>query len=137
MKTKSLTLHHLGDRRFRAENPAGVTLEFGGVAPGAGLRPMEMLLSALASCTAWDVLDIMEKKRQPLVRYRVEASGEQADEHPKRYVRYTLVHVASGPGVTEAALHRAAELSHGKYCSVSASLDAPVDWRVVVEPWEE
>ncbi len=136
METKTLTLHHVGDHRFRAENPAGVALEFGGDAPGAGLRPMELLLAALAGCTAWDVLDIMAKKRQPLARYRVEASGERADDHPRRYERCTVVHVAGGPGVTEAALRRAAELSHERYCSVSASLGVPVEWRVVVEPWE-
>jgi len=136
METKSIILHHLGDHRFRAENPAGVALEFGGVTPEAGLRPMEILLAALAGCTAWDVVDIMAKKRQPLARYRVEAMGERADDHPRRYVRCAVVHVGSGPGVTEEALGRAAALSHGKYCSVAASLGVPVEWRVVVEPWE-
>jgi len=135
METKSVILHHLGEHRFRAVNPAGIALEFGGEPPA--MRPMELLLAALAGCTAWDVVDIMAKKRQPLARYRVEASGERADDHPRRYVRCAVVHVASGPGVTEEALSRAAELSHEKYCSVSASLGVPVEWRVVVEPWVE
>ena len=79
----------------------------------------------------------MEKKRQPLARYRVEAVGERAEEHPKRYTHIVVTHYGTGPNVTQEALERAVELSHTKYCSVSATLNASVETRVVVEPWQE
>ncbi len=92
---------------------------------------------ALGACTAYDVVDIMTKKKQPLARYRVEVEGVRAETHPKRYTHITVRHIASGPQVTEEALRRAVELSHTKYCSVSASLNAEIATEVVVEPWEE
>ncbi|MFN4071772.1 MAG: OsmC family peroxiredoxin, partial [Thermus caldifontis] len=49
----------------------------------------------------------------------------------------TITHIASGPGVTLEALERAAHLSHTKYCSVSANLNAEITVKVVLEPWEE
>lgn len=91
---------------------------------------------ALGACTAYDVVDIMRKKKQPLARYRVEVEGERAETHPRRYTRITVTHIASGPGVTLEALERAVHLSHTKYCSVSATLNAEITTRVVLEPWE-
>lgn len=104
--------------------------------PSTGMRPMELLLAALAGCTAYDVVDIMEKKRQHLSSYRLEAVGERANEHPKRFTRIVVTHYGSGPNVTEEAFKRAVELSHTKYCSVSATLNAEVETQVVVEPWQ-
>lgn len=134
---KRVTLHHLVGHRFFAQNDKGDKVMVDGDSPSTGLSPMELLLAALAGCTAYDVVDIMNKKRQPLARYRVEAEGERADTHPKRYTRIVVTHIGSGPLVTEAALLRSAQLSHEKYCSVAASLAAPVEVRAVVEPWEE
>ena len=38
--------------------------------------PMELLMIALGSCTAVDVISILQKKRQDVKAYRVEASDE-------------------------------------------------------------
>ncbi|MFX9923519.1 OsmC family protein, partial [Acinetobacter baumannii] len=70
-------------------------------------------------------------------RYRVEVEGIRAETHPRRYTHITVTHIASGPNVTLEALERAAHLSHTKYCSVSASLNAEITVKVVLEPWEE
>jgi putative redox protein len=94
-------------------------------------------LAALGSCTAYDVIDIMQKKRQPLAHYRIEVEGTQADEHPRRFTHITVTHYGAGPAVTEVALARSAELSHIKYCPVAASLNAEITIKVVVEPWME
>jgi putative redox protein len=105
--------------------------------PASGMRPMELLLVALGSCTGYDVVDIMNKKRQPLARYRVEVEGERASEHPKRYTHIVVTHIGSGPNVTREAFERAVQLSHDKYCSVSANLNAEIETRVILEPWQE
>jgi putative redox protein len=94
-------------------------------------------LAALGSCTAYDVIDIMQKKRQPLAHYRIEVEGTQADEHPRRFTHITVTHYGAGPAVTESALARSAELSHTKYCPVAASLNAEITVKVAVEPWME
>lgn len=135
MATKKVTTHRLTGHRFLGINEQGDKVMMDGDQPASGMRPMELLLAALAGCTAYDVVDIMEKKRQPLTSYRVETVGERAEEHPKRYLSIAVTHYGSGPNVTYEALKRAAELSHEKYCSVSASLNMPIELRVVVEPY--
>jgi putative redox protein len=137
MASKKLVVHQLVGKRFLAINEAGDKVIIDGENPAAGLRPMELLLAALAGCTAYDVVDIMKKKRQPLQHYRVEVEGERAEEHPKRYTKISVTHYGAGPEVTAEALARAAELSHSKYCSVAASLSAPVEVFTVVEAWED
>lgn len=137
MASKKVVLHRLVGHRFVGINELGDKVMVDGDQPATGLRPMELLLAALAGCMAYDVVDVMEKKRQPLARYRVEAVGERAEEHPKRYTRIVVTHYGAGPNVTKEALERAVELSHTKYCSVSATLNAPIETRVVVEPWQD
>lgn len=136
MATKRVVLHQLVGHRFLGINEQGDKVMIDGDKPASGMRPMELLLAAVAACTAYDVVDIMSKKRQPLARYRVEAVGERAEEHPKRYTHIVITHYGSGPKVTQEALLRAAQLSHEKYCSVTASLNVPVEVRAVVEPYE-
>ncbi|RTI02561.1 osmotically inducible protein OsmC [Thermus scotoductus] len=135
--TKKVVIHHLVGHRFLGMNEQGDKVMIDGDQPATGPRSMELLLMALGACTAYDVVDIMKKKKQPLARYRVEVEGIRAETHPRRYTHITVTHIASGPNVTLEALERAAHLSHTKYCSVSASLNAEITVKVVLEPWEE
>ncbi|RTG99394.1 osmotically inducible protein OsmC [Thermus scotoductus] len=135
--TKKVVIHHLVGHRFLGMNEQGDKVMIDGDQPATGPRPMELLLMALGACAAYDVVDIMKKKKQPLARYRVEVEGIRAETHPRRYTHITVTHIASGPNVTLEALEHAAHLSHTKYCSVSASLNAEITVKVVLEPWEE
>ncbi|MGQ9735255.1 MAG: OsmC family protein [Thermaceae bacterium] len=133
---KKVVVYQLVGHRFMGMNENGDKVMIDGDQPPTGPRPMELLLMALGACTAYDVVDIMNKKKQPLARYRVEVEGIRAETHPKRYTHITVRHIGAGPNVTEEALRRAVELSHTKYCSVSANLNAEITTEVVVEPWE-
>jgi putative redox protein len=42
----------------------------------SAIRPSELLLIALASCTAVDVVEILAKKRMPLNYLEIQATGE-------------------------------------------------------------
>lgn len=84
--------------------------------------PMELLLLALGSCTAIDVISILKKKRQQVTDYRVEVTGARREEHPHSYTRLEVKHIVRGRGVSEQAVARAIELSDTKYCSVAATL---------------
>lgn len=103
----------------------------------AGPTPMEALLLALAGCMAADVQVILERSRVPFRGLEVQAEGERAPEHPKRYTRISLVYRVAGPGEEhQGKLERAVELSREKFCSVLHSLrpDVPVDIRIEREP---
>lgn len=90
----------------------------------AGPGPMETLLCALAACTAMDVISILKKKRQKVTAYRVEVSGERppSGQWPRPFLSFGIHHVLEGEGLDPAAIERAIELSHTKYCSVSQTL---------------
>ncbi len=87
-----------------------------------GFRPMELLLLGLAGCTGLDVISILQKKRQDVTDFRVEAEAESASEHPHVFTHVRLHYVISGPAVDAKAVERAIELSRDKYCPASAML---------------
>jgi putative redox protein len=125
-------LEQVGAAAFEATAGSGGTLvvdgapEIGG--EGRGMRPMELLLSAVASCSAMDVLSILRKQRQPLEHLRVEIEGTRAEGVPSPFTRMKLVFVARGD-VDDHKLERAVSLAVEKYCSARATLgDVAVTW---------
>jgi putative redox protein len=84
--------------------------------------PMELLLVALGSCTAVDVISILKKKREQVSAYRIEVRGERRTDHPRSYKRMEVHHVVTGRGISKKAVSQAIELSETKYCSVAATL---------------
>ncbi|MCL5266502.1 MAG: OsmC family protein [Bacteroidetes bacterium] len=91
----------------------------------AGTRPMELLLIALAGCTAMDVESILKKKRAGMTNLEVEVSGEKQDEYPKRFRDIHITYIIHGD-VKQSDAEQAVQLSREKYCSVSGSLNANV-----------
>jgi putative redox protein len=83
---------------------------------------MELLLVALGSCTAVDVIGILNKKREDVKDYRVEVRGEQRETHPRSYSKIAVHHVLAGRSISAKAVQQAIELSETKYCSVAATL---------------
>jgi putative redox protein len=88
----------------------------------AAMTPLEMLLVAVAGCTAFDVESILKKKRQDVTEYKVEITGIRADDHPRKFVSFHVHHIVHGRSVSETAVADAIELSDTKYCSVAATV---------------
>ncbi len=124
MRTRSATLVHHGGMRFAAETGTGRTMTFGDDAEQNELSPVETVLTTLAACSAMDVMSILEKKRQKIDTYQVDARGEQRDEYPQVYTRIDITHIVHGTVVLEAAVRRAVQLSAAKYCPVNAMISA-------------
>ena len=103
-----------------------------------GFSASELLLAGAASCSAWDVIDILRKQRQPVERLQVEIRGEQDSKPPWPYLRIELVYRAGGKGLSRAAVERAADLSVEKYCAVLATVRgvARVSHRVEIDEAE-
>ncbi|MEN9306648.1 MAG: hypothetical protein RL173_580 [Fibrobacterota bacterium] len=118
-----------GPVKFTATNGSGASSTIDGPADmggeNAGLRPMETLLSALASCSSIDVIHILKKQRQELERLEVEVEGERADAVPAVFTKIHLRFVAYG-NLDAAKVQKAVELSMEKYCSVSKMLQPTV-----------
>lgn len=133
MADMSMTVQHLGGARYVGRNEAGDQIIIDGEDVALGVRPMEALLASLGTCTAFDVVEIMARRRTPVQSYRVELEGERAEEHPRRYTRIRVRHLVSGEGIKPESLQRAVSLSHEKYCSVAASLNAEIEYEAVLE----
>ena len=90
--------------------------------PLNGVSPMELLLHAVAGCSAMDIISILQKKRQPVKTFTIEVNGDRATEHPKIFTKMEVVYRVSGVGIDPAAVEQAINLSTDKYCSVIAML---------------
>ena len=135
--TKPLSRIHVewvGGHRFDAGRANGPTARIDGEGE-TGQSPPETLLSALATCVSYDVIDILEKQRTPIESLEIDVVGERVDTIPRRYKHITLNFRISGQGIEKEKALRAIELSATKYCSVRESLrsDLVVDWTVSVE----
>jgi len=97
---------------------------------GVGMKPSEMLLVALASCTSVDVVEIMAKRRTPLSMLEVGVSAEQDSDPPWAFRKIHLHYRLAGAGITEDSAKMAIKLSEEKYCSVAATVRgvAEITW---------
>jgi putative redox protein len=108
------------------------TPEGGGL--GKGTSPMELVLIALASCSAMDVISILKKKREKLTGLEVRISGDRAETDPKVYTAVRIHYVFEGKCLSEIACRKAIDLSQEKYCSVlgmvSKTAQVASDWEI-------
>jgi putative redox protein len=102
---------------------------------GGGPQPHRLLLLAMASCTAMDVISILRKKRQQVSGLRVDVQGSRAAQHPRVYTRFEVLYRVSGTSIDPRAIERAIELSTTRYCPVINLLKkaAPVMTRYEIE----
>jgi putative redox protein len=87
-----------------------------------GMRPMELVLLGTAACTAFDVVLILKKARQPIADCAVDAEAERATTEPKVFTRIHLKYTVAGRGLNPDQVERAVKLSKDKYCSATAML---------------
>lgn len=123
MKT---TISWRGNASFIGETERGNSVimdgppEMGG--QNSGPRPMEMLLLGLGGCTAFDVVMILQKARQPVADCIVEIEAERAETEPKVFTSIHVHFKVYGDGLVEKRVAQAVELSATKYCSASIML---------------
>lgn len=129
----TIHLEWQGDRRFDSGRPGGPVIRLDGDGL-TGQSPVDALMSALAACTAVDVVDILAKRRTPLAALSIDAVGTRSEGVPRRVTAAALTYHLSGDGVERSHAERAVELAITKYCSVRDSLDAamPIHFSVVL-----
>jgi putative redox protein len=100
-----------------------------------GVKPSELLLMAAASCSAYDVIEILTKQRQPFHDLTVICNGEQLPQPPSTFTHLHLHYQVHG-NVDSERLDRAIQLSMKKYCSVITTIrpDTPVTFDFEILP---
>jgi putative redox protein len=89
-----------------------------------GVRPMELVLMALGSCSVFDLVSILQKQRQVIDDVDVEVSGNRRDAIPNVFTDIHIKFLLSGKDIDLAKAEKAAELAVKKYCSVHDMLAA-------------
>ena len=116
------TVRWIKERHFVGTDSTNHSVVLSGQEKGIGVKPSEMLLIALASCSAVDVVEILEKKRKKLTMLEVTANGEQDPSPPWPYRKINIKYILSGEALTTKAVEQAIHLSQEKYCSVAATV---------------
>jgi uncharacterized OsmC-like protein len=113
VKERRARVVYTDDLRFEARTGSGRELVFGDEPQVNEHSPVEI-----------DVAAILAKKRQVPESYEIEVQAQQRDEYPQVLTTIDILHVVTGPDVTEEAIRRCIELSATKYCPVNAMLSA-------------
>jgi len=115
---------------FEVRNVSGASAfvdgspDIGGV--NGGIRPMEMILAAVATCSAFEIVNILKKQRQPLENLSINVSGvREKKENSKPFSQIDVDFRVKG-AVDLKKAERAADLAINKYCSAKASLDPSI-----------
>src|SRR5512146_558007 len=97
-------------RQFVATSGTGHHLIIDDAAGATGAKPIELVAIALAGCTAFDVINILRKKRQTVTGYQVSCEADQTADPPQVFTDVRIHHVITGE-VTPSAIEDAIRLS--------------------------
>ncbi len=116
------TVRWISGKQFVGTDSTNHSVILSSPSEGVGVKPSDLLLLGLASCTAVDVVEILNKKRMPLSSLEITTSGEQDADPPWTFRKIHMKFRVGGDGLTDKAVQQAIELSEGKYCSVAATV---------------
>lgn len=128
MRTVSISWDPLGGRFIAGGTHAERTIEIN--APRApdetrgptGFSATELLLAGAGSCAAWDVMEILRKRRTEITALDVTVEGHQDPEPPWTYRRVAVHFRIAGAGLKVPVLARVVRLSIVRYCSVITTI---------------
>jgi putative redox protein len=104
------------------------------IGDGKAMAPKELLLSALASCTAMDVVALLKKHRQKLDRFEIDVEADLSEGgHPKVFTGAKLTFSVAGEVEPKVVLESVIA-SQTRFCGVSAMLSRafPISYDVFV-----
>ena len=124
-----------GSKTFIGTDSTNHSVVMSSTKEAVGMKPSELLLVALAACSSYDVVTILEKRKVKLEKLVVYVNVEQDSEPPWTFNKIHLKYVLAGEKLIANHVEKAIELSEGKYCSVAATLKgkAAITWEYVIE----
>jgi len=134
MKVKTTT-RFIAEKEYEAINESGNIVKIDMYPPQEkkAQSPTQLLLSAVASCSAVDVVQILTKKRKTVKSLSIETEGIRRENHPRAFTHIHLHFILTSPDTEEADFEKVVHLSVHKYCSVAASLSDSIALKHTVE----
>ena len=83
---------------------------------------MEVLLSAVTTCAAVEVVSKIKKRRRDFKDIKAESSGVRADTHPMYYKEIQVMYSIYSSDLKDNEAERFISLALTKYCSVGSSI---------------
>ena len=128
---KRMLLDWQGNYRLTAKNERGLSVSFDAPIAFGGeetaLSPMENVLASLAACSSFHMLTILKKKRQNVLGYSVEVTGERRDEPPRVFTKIHIKYLIRGQNISPVAVESSIKLTEEKFCSVGGMLKKTVE----------
>jgi putative redox protein len=133
---RSVTIERVAQGVFTATNDRGGQLRFG-TGSGTGFTPTELLLAAIAGCTAIDV-DILTSRRAEPESFAVRADADKIrDAHGNRLTGIVVTYQIGFPGGADGDAARAilpdvVAKSHDRLCTVGRTVETgtPIATRI-------
>jgi putative redox protein len=125
----------LGDELFEGMNHFGnsVKIDMRKGGDKLNLSPTEMVLSALAGCSAVDVVSMLRKRKKSIEEFIIETDGTKHEPAPHYFTKIHVTFVVTSSDATEDELQKICALALEKYCSVASSLKAEITFSVMVK----
>ena len=120
-----------GEHLFDSGKPDGPVARIDGSGQTAQTPP-DALLSALATCSGIDVVDILAKRRTPVEQMTIDVRAARRTEQPRRFEHIVLMFRVDGARIERVHAERAVQLAFEKYCTVAASLGSDIVVETIV-----
>jgi putative redox protein len=97
------------------------------------VKPKTLMMTALAGCTAMDVISILKKMKIEPEYFNIKVEADLTDDHPKHFTGMHLIYQFKGENIDLSKVEKAITLSLDKYCGVSYSYSKVMDIKWSVE----
>ncbi len=117
-------MSYLDDEKYSVKNTSGNELVVDMYEKGKkeNLSPMELLLSAVTTCAAVEVVSMIKKRRRDFKDIKAETSGVRAETHPMYYKKISVKYIIYSNDLKDNEADRFISLALTKYCSVGSSI---------------
>ena len=120
----NVSMSYLNDEKFQVLNESGnkLTIDMYERDKKENLSPMELLLSAVTTCAAVEIVSMIKKRRRDFRDLKAESSGIRAETHPMYYKKINIKYIIYSKDLQDSEADRFISLALTKYCSVGSSI---------------
>ena len=120
----NVSMSYLNDEKFQVLNESGnkLTIDMYEKDKKENLSPMELLLSAVTTCAAVEIVSMIKKRRRDFRDLKAESSGIRAEAHPMYYKKINIKYIIYSKDLQDSEADRFISLALTKYCSVGSSI---------------
>jgi len=120
----NVSMTYLNDEKFQVLNESGnkLNIDMYEKDKKENLSPMELLLSAVTTCAAVEIVSMIKKRRREFRDLKAESSGIRAETHPMYYKKINIKYIIYSKDLQDSEADRFISLALTKYCSVGSSI---------------